>query len=674
MLSINFIMNRVVIFFLVSCIFVFSAYTQTDSKYVGYIKEVQENFLDNQYSECLYILKNLEKDGYTNANMDYMIGLCYLNSIAEKSLSTNYLLKASKKTSPLYNETNPEEINAPAEAFLYLGDAYLMNNAITDARKSYMRYLNTSYISEEKRDVARARLKNCLFARLQLNNPIAIDLQNAGNQINTGIANSHACISADGRKMVFMRTMKFYDAIFFTIKTDTGWLEPINITTQVGSDGDYIPTSLSPDGTRLLLKSFTETYGYEIYESIYNGRRWTKLKRMDEPINSKYHETDANFAPDGKTIYLSSNRAGGFGGYDIYKANWNAESKLYTIENVGNTINSMGDEKGPVFLEQGKVIVFNTDDRIGMGGYDYYHSQLLDSNKWSEPLNVGYPINTTSDDIDLKFSSITPRQGVLSRNDPKGHSANDIFLFSCPVFSTLRLIPISGKIKINDTTLLQSSDLMVLVLDENEKDTVFVLNPNTDGSYFAELYPGKFNLVVNNKGKNELQQDFTISSNFSEEAYAIESIVGKPVYTKLIKSDSVDVCDLLFDFNQSKLNASEEKILIEIINKIKKYTVKSIYLTGYTDNVGSSEYNKALSLQRAENIKDIFVKEGFASGNILTDGKGSSLFIAKNCFPNGKDNPEGRYYNRRVEINIVIENNLCLIIKKNRIPENLKIR
>jgi outer membrane protein OmpA-like peptidoglycan-associated protein len=654
-------------------IVVFTAFSQSDFKYTESIKEVQENLLNNDFTESLYILKKLEKDGYSNANMNYLIGVCYLNSLSNKSLSVNYLKKTINFISKDYNPDNAEEKNAPAEALLYLGDANLVNNNIKEAREWYIKYLNVSYIEESKKDIARSRLKNCLFARLQINKPLQIQLKNAGKIINTGIANSNVCISADGKKMVFLKTMKFYDAVYYSVKTDTGWLEPQNITTQIRSDGDFIPTSLSPDGTHLLLKSFADPNGNEIYESVYNGKKWAKVKRLAEPLNSKYHDIDASYGPDGSTIYFSSNRAGGYGGYDIYKAIPDDVNKTYSIENLGNSINTIGDEKSPSIIEDGKVIIFSSDYRNSIGGYDFYYSQLLNDNKWAEPLDIGYPVNTTSDDNDLKFTATSPKTGFLTRFESNGYSDNDIFFFDCPLFSTLKLIPLSGKLKINDSTYSDSKDITLAVVDVAEKDTAFILNPNSDGSYFAELYPGNFNLVVNKNGKKELEQNFTIPSDYNGENFIVESTIEKPLPVTPVKQDTIYIVDILFGFNKYEIESDEIKILSDIITGLKKYTIKNIRLNGYTDALGTEAYNQTLSSLRAQNVKEFMIGQGLTNVEITTEGKGNSLYVAKNTYARGKDNPEGRAYNRRVEILITLESNNVVVFRKNRVPLNLKI-
>jgi outer membrane protein OmpA-like peptidoglycan-associated protein/Tol biopolymer transport system component len=664
-------MKSLLIFTLFLNLISFSVFAQIDIKYTEAIREVQENMLNNDFSESFTLLKKLENEGYANANMSYLMGICSINSLTNKVLSVDYFKNASNSISNSYNPDDSSEVNAPVEALLYLGDAYLVNNKIKEARLSYLKYLNYPKLSENKMDIARSRLKNCLFARLHIDNPLDIKIENAGKTINSGISNSNACISADGKKMVFMRSMKFYDAILYSTKSDTGWSEPVNITTQIGSDGEYTPTALSPDGNKILLKSFFDPYGYEIYESSFNGRKWSKVKRLESPVNSKYHDIDASYSEDGSSIYFSSNRIGGIGGYDIYKASYNLQNKQYSVENMGNTINSPGNEKVPSIIENGKVIIFNSDYYTSIGGYDFYYCQLLDGEKWSEPLDVGYPINSTSNDYNLRFTSVQPRKGFLSRNEVNGYSGSDISFFDCPVFSTLKLVPLSGKLKINDATF--NRDITLAVIDVAEKDTAFILQPNEDGSYYAELYPGNFDLIVKKGDSTELTQSFAIPKEFNKDNFILD--VKDEIKPQEVKKqiDTLYISDILFEFNQWNIQTSENQILLNIINNLRKYPVKSIKLLGYSDAIGNELYNKTLSEKRAASVKDFFNGQGINISDIKIEGLGASHFIARNTNGGGKDNPEGRQYNRRVEIQVLMENNSVVIIRKERVPEKLKL-
>jgi outer membrane protein OmpA-like peptidoglycan-associated protein len=670
-------MKLYVIFLLLFFVLFEKSYSQSVEKYNESMLEVQEYLKDFEYKEALYILKGLESEGYNNANMFYRIGICYLYSTSDKSLAIKYLKDITSKISQNYNDTVPQEITVPAEAYLYLGDAYLVNYRIKEARQAYLKYSSISYLSEKQKSIASARIKNCLFARLQIDNPLPLKLENAGPKINTGIANAHACISSDGKKMVFSRSLKFYDGIYFTYQSDSGWVEPYSILTQVGSDGEYWPTSISPDGNKILFETYVDLYGHEIFESVFNGKKWSKMKKLPEPVNTKFHETDATYGPDGKTIYFSSNRSGGLGGFDIYKAIWDSLTNSYSVENLGEPVNSEGDEKSPSMIDNGKIIVFNSEDKVAVGGYDYFYSRNLGNGKWSEPLNIGYSLNTTSDDADMKFTAFASDKGVLSRFDAKGYTGNDIFFFTTPVFSTLRLIPLSGKIKVSDTTGIRN--VSIALYDENTKDTAIIITPDSNGNYSTDLYPGQFSLVIKKDSSEIEKQNILIPSDFKGEIFMVENKQSEPqlpqnkitpVDSFKSQIDTLYICNILFEFNISDISPSEKIYLDQLINKLKDYRVKGIQLIGYTDAIGDSLYNRKLSLERANAVRDYLIKNKYSSKIIICRGEGSNHSIAENKLPDGNDNPNGRAINRRVEINISIDSNSIIIIKNKRLLNN----
>jgi tetratricopeptide (TPR) repeat protein len=275
----------------------------SSDKFTEIFEEAQEYMLSEEYHEALIILKDLRENGFENANIDYKTGICYLNSTGEKLKALPLLKKASLQVSKDYIPESVSEQNAPVETWLFLGDAYRINNDFSNAINSYRKYALVSEIPTAS-EISMKRIRECNIARLLQSKPLNIKWELLGNTINQGIANFNPVISSDGTVLVFTRRMKFYDAILISHFKDGEWQEPENITTQVGSDGEFYPTALSSDGNRLLLNSYNVLSGQDIYESTRNGTRWTKLKKLDQGVNSSFTEINGSYGPDGKTIYL----------------------------------------------------------------------------------------------------------------------------------------------------------------------------------------------------------------------------------------------------------------------------------------------------------------------------------------------------------------------------------
>lgn len=168
----------------------------------------------------------------------------------------------------------------------------------------------------------------------------------------------------------------------------------------MGVDGDVYSTGLSRDGKELIIYR-SDSYDGNLYSSRFVNGKWTPIKKLNDQINTKYWESHGSLSYDGKVLYFTSNRKGGYGDLDIYKAtrdnimldNWK------NVQNMGPEINTPYNEETPFISEDGKTLFFSSYGHYNMGGYDIFYSNLLDNGKWSTPLNMGYPLNTTDDDV-----------------------------------------------------------------------------------------------------------------------------------------------------------------------------------------------------------------------------------------------------------------------------------
>lgn len=665
-------MKNIVFIFLFTQIFPFIASAQSDKLYSETLKEASEYILEEDYNEAIYILQDLERKGYAYPNMDFWMGFCYLKAINKKELAISRLEKAVKQITPSYDYYNYDELKAPSESYLYLGDAYLANNQPDLAKVAYQKYL-TLTSDPTKKEITYQRLKDCIVARIINNNPSQGKLENAGNTINNGLINTNACISGDGNSLVFLRKLKFYDAIFYTTREDSSWTEPVNITSQTGSDGNFIPTALDYNGKKMLLQSYSAPYGYNLYESSFDGIKWSKIRRFTPPINTPYDEIDASYTADGQSIIFSSSRPGGSGGFDLYVAKIGLTKDDITIKSIGRPINTPNNEKSPMLLNNDSTLVYNADVLYGMGGYDYYHSKVQSNGTWSVPYNLGRPFNTTDNDTQLKLAT-KKNEGVIVRTDPSGYNDLDIIFLSYSGFGDFKFVPITGTLEIDGKPAFAQSR-MVYIVDNDIRDTIDILSPDTTGTYSTNLYPGNFNVIVKNNDTIEHVQKFEVPQQTSGKPIALVSNITYPVSegkpqietqpepkSELNIPDTLYVSNIHFAFNKAELAPNELASLTQWLGKLKIQQIKFIHLTGYTDALGSKEYNVKLSLNRAKTIKTIMTNHGIPASIISVDGKGSAGSLAPNL-TNGKDNPQGRALNRRVEINIETNNTNVLIIK-----------
>ena len=357
-------------------------------------------FLSEDYEEALYSYNTLFKRGYAdNANINYRIGQCYLNIPGEKSKSIAYLEKAVQNLTNKYTEGSFKETKAPYDAEFYLGNAYRITNQLDKAIAEYEKY---KALIDPKNIVAiklsDSEIEACKYAKEMMKNSLTIKRTSLGRPVNTTSRDYFPAVSGDESVLVYNSSQKFYQAVFFSKKNNKKWSNPINITPEIESDGNQFVSSLSFDGSELYLR-LEDKFQANIMLSKYENGKWSKSKALNKNINTKYWEGNACLTKDGSTLYFSSNRPGGSGAMDLYKSVRKPNGDWGLAVNLGNMINTEYNEDAPFITEDEKRLYFVSQGHKNMGGYDIFYSDLKEDGSLSEPVNLGYPINTTDDEL-----------------------------------------------------------------------------------------------------------------------------------------------------------------------------------------------------------------------------------------------------------------------------------
>ena len=349
-----------------------------------------------EFNKALDLYLQVLKTEPDNADMKHRIGICYLNSEDEKAKAVPYLEEAVQKISTRYNVKSFKETNAPIEANFLLGSAYRVNNQLEEAIRAYEEY--KEYLDPKddyNREVTDQYIKSCQIAQNMLLTPKDVHFTNLGKGINNSQPNFNAVISADGKSLVFTSPGRQGYDIYQSALTDSGWAEPRNITSMLGT-GRYMKTCfLSHDGNLLLLVQ-EDPEDANIFISQYKKGRWAKVEPVKKPVNSSWNETHASMSPDGKIMYFTSNRKGGEGDLDIYRSMLQGDS-WSNPQNLGPEINTPYNEDTPFVSGDGKVLYFSSEGHQGMGGYDIFRYDFAKPEKGA--VNMGYPINTTDNNL-----------------------------------------------------------------------------------------------------------------------------------------------------------------------------------------------------------------------------------------------------------------------------------
>ncbi|MBL4654957.1 MAG: OmpA family protein, partial [Bacteroidia bacterium] len=392
---------------------------------------------------------------------------------------------------------------------------------------------------------------------------------------------------------------------------------------------------------------------------------------LPKTINTKHREPSACFSYDGKTIYFVSNKPGGYGGRDIYKSTLDKKGKWGKSQNLGAVINSPYDEEGIFMQSDGKTFYFSSKGHTTMGGYDIFKSLLVDG-KWTEPENLGYPVNTPDDDVYFVISAsgkhgyyASAKKGGVGEKDiymitflgpekPLVLNTEDNLLASITTTISEALIEPVVEVKTSSITILKGvvqdavtqkvleAEIEIVDNDIGEVIASFASNSKT-GKYLITLPSGKnYGIAVKAEGYLFHSENFDIklSTEYQE-------IIKNVDLKRIAVGSNIVLRNIFFDFDKATLRPESKAELLRLIKLLNDVSSMRIEISGHTDSRGSDEYNEKLSHSRAKSVVDYLIKEGIKSSRLEYKGYGESQPLATN------DTEEGRQFNRRTEFKIL---------------------
>jgi len=489
-------------------------------------------FLFEEYADALPLYLELLEQDPGNDNLNYKIGICLLHDPYQKDKAIQYLLEASENINPSYKENSVKERTAPPDALYYLGNAYLVNELLNHAIESYEEFLQVMDKEVYDEALVKAQIRSCKNAQRLKTMPVDIDLTLLDEIINTRYPDVRPVISGDGSKMAFVTELPFYDGAFYTEKTEEGWSYPQIITQSLGFDEDIYPVSLSYDGSEMILY-YDDDYIGNLYYSRFENGRWLPAVKLGEHICTKYWESHACFSKDGESLYFTSNRKGTYGGLDIYISQKQADGSWGPAQNLGATINSPYNEESPYISEDGQTLYFSSYGHYNMGGYDIFYSKKGSDGTWGEPVNMGYPINTT--DNDLHFQPINQgNNAYYSIYSPRGVGQHDIYYVDIYSVNNPRMYYVSGNLGTEDGSM-DSTRTSIYVVDADSGDTLAFTRPDQDGDFGFTLKQGLYELHFAGEGYEELIRPLRITTTSNKEGIRLEEDITLALKEKPVK-------------------------------------------------------------------------------------------------------------------------------------------
>jgi len=515
-------------FILITCLLavVFNSDLLSQSK--GEIRsnfyEAESDILFEDYKEALPLYQFLSKIYPTNANFKYRIGQCYINTPGEKDKAASFLEEAVKKINPKYKEGKFNETGAPYDALYYLANAYRINNQLDKAIETYNLFkMNLDYEVYDS-NIVNFQIQTCLNAKELMNMPLYIKEKNLGNNINEDRTDFYPVISDNEDLLVFSKIEALYNGIFYSRKVNGEWSGPVNMNELLKFDSDIYPTSLSSDGKTLYLYSSAEFDGI-IYTSTFENNTWSPLVKLNENINTKFWESHATISHDNKKLYFTSNRKGTYGGLDIYVSKRDSIGNWGPAENLGPVINSQYNEESPFLSKDDKTLFFSSRGHFNMGGYDIFYSTMLGNGEWSVPLNVGYPLNSTDDDVFFKPIN-DGYQGYYAQERPGGFGKQDIYRIEIFSKDHPRKFSIRGMVKVADlmSNVKDSVKISAMNIKDPNQTIVVYSNPET-GEFEFEVPQGDYKITYEGDGGEKVVRDLALPLTMSADSFVLPGTV-----------------------------------------------------------------------------------------------------------------------------------------------------
>jgi hypothetical protein len=496
-----------------------SVFGQGEEKVKNMFVEAESYFLFEEYKDALPLYQRILQADPENFNINYKIGICYLNDVYQVQKSIQYLEKAVTGIDANSKTNSFKEKKAPPEAFYYLGNAYRANNRLADAVEAYQQFKMVLDPLVYDVELVDAQIAACKVATLQESKPMYFISANLGEPINDRFEESNPVVSGDESVMAFTRKLQFYDAVFCSRKVNGKWSEPENLTEAFGVDGNSYTTGLSYNGDELFVYR-SDNFDGNLYVSKFKNNTWSKLQKLNSNINTKYWESHASISKDGRILYFTSNRTGGYGGLDIYKSERTRSGDWGPAMNLGPVVNSKYNEETPVITSDGNTLYFSSMGHYNMGGYDIFYSTRFDNGQWSKPINAGYPLNTSSDD--LFFTPVGEGAFAYYAKYNKDDSYGMMDIYKLEVFTDLhpRKFILNGVSRLEGKVGTDFSKFTAILINSKTGKILDQTKLNRDGTYTLNALSGDMELQIKGKDIQNVSDKFNIPVNNPSNIFA----------------------------------------------------------------------------------------------------------------------------------------------------------
>jgi len=663
---------------------------------------IADDYIDNEnFAGAINLYQRMLDEDPNNAEINFKLGFCYLNTAHEKDKAIKYIEKSVKQLGKRKRRRSTEFL----EASFYLAKAYQANYKFDMALTQYTE-LKDRTKNRQLLDIIDAEIEKCSQGNALLLNPVQLTITNLGDSINSEYGDHSPFISADESVLIFTSRREnpysdetdmsgeYDENIYISYSEEGGpWTAPVSIGDNINTADHEASIGISVDGQKLLIYKSEEEGS--IFISDLAGDVWLKPKKLGPSINTKGRETHASLSADGTKLYFTSDRKGGYGGLDIYVAYRLLNGQWSEAKNLGPGVNTPQDERAPYIHPDDITLYFSSKGHGGLGGFDIFSCQLNEFGTWTKPENIGYPINTSSDDL-FYVTTADGQRSYYASSKEAGLGKTDLYIIGLEEVEAANITIMTGKVYICRGNLPEVS---ITVLDAKTDEVVGIYTPNSKSGKFLFVLNkgGRYNVIFEADGKiiNEEQLYVPEDAAYQQLYKAVQIPVNPPCndeelsmmeeqeYAGGVNIDNIDengivydanikIQNILFPSNQAQLIESNSS-LNEVANYLRDNPDAIIEVGAYADAVGRASYNYILSQRRGGAIKDYLVKRKVKPEQLVVVGYGEENPIALNKNSDDTWNKQGQKYNRRIEFRVIQQGNSTLLVKPiMNIPAELK--
>jgi len=572
-----------------------------------------------------------------------------------------------------YKECTEADPNKYLDAFYWLGVSERSLGHYDSAKDNLKQYLSVADETSKYYEAAKKELQTLEFIQQQLARADSVLFTSKKLDIpNSGEKGAFAPVQLSGNTFLFSSTVPDstkingvnpYHSRLFTVTMNDNGIEKMEQIVLPGADvaTNQGAASISTNGKYLYLSQWKKEKGQTvstIYYAVKLADGWSTPIPVPS-INVNGSNSKQPFcSSDGKYLFFSSDRPGGSGGFDIWYAPLKDDGTTGEPVNAGSMINTNGDEQAPFYHNSSNTLVFSSNGKQGMGGYDLFAAKGSEAT-WQAAENLGNPVNSPKDDIYF----FAPEQTALLANAiVSSDRGSGCCLESYKIVKAPKNKRLSGTINTCPDNK-PAVDAKVMLKDISGKTWNTVTD--SDGRFVIDIGPEiyrELSLIISKDLYLESASLFRpektdetdlLTDNLINVTICItpvpEEKPAEPEEPIVIKAE--DVVTVFFEFDKSFLKSDAISKLDSIYQIMVEIPAATIQISGYTDGLGTAKYNEKLSDKRAKACADYLIKKGIDKKRVRFVSFGSCCPVEMELI-NGRDNPDGRSKNRRALINV----------------------